>query len=352
MIGAPNLLPLLDLNLKSAPVPDSPPAFSLNNFLASGDIEAAATSPGKMSDLAAFGFSLNAASRSILNKDSILRLVTIDSPNGAYIVIRIEPVDERSGYIGERFLFDWSCVQIWINFMLSRLCTREGFFGRKKLDANFDRYEIPEKLEDDFDRYKIPEKLKRMLSKFERDKEQLNKSTLHWYENNIAKVNNKGGNIRLFSIHLGVPGLPEQDSVVNLAQYICAQINAVKINITTTRVDRAKLYWIPREECRWADILGWDGALRKLLRKTGPPTEGYFESNFSLIRSYFHKGTLPQQLGAFIRAPDEELHPMFRKSPPPKEKESDEENEDADDNSDARPLAEEAGGSNDDGASL
>ena len=247
MIGAPNLLPLLDLNLKSAPVPDSPPVFSLDTFLAAGDIGAAVTSPG---NAVAFGFSPNAASRSNLNKDSILRLVTIDSPNGAYIVIRIEPVDERSGFIGERFLFDWSCVQIWINFMLSRLCTREGFFGRKKLDANFDRYEIPEKLEDDFDRYKIPEKLKRMLSKFERDKAPLNKSTLHWYENNIAKVNNKGGNIRLFSIHLGVPGLPELDSVINLAQYICAQINSVKTNNMTTRVVQAKLYWIPREECR------------------------------------------------------------------------------------------------------
>ena len=47
MIGAPNLLPRFDLNLKSAPVPDSPPAFSLNNFLAAGDIGVAATSPGK-----------------------------------------------------------------------------------------------------------------------------------------------------------------------------------------------------------------------------------------------------------------------------------------------------------------
>jgi len=298
--GSPNLLPRFNLNFKPAPVAESPPAFSLNNFLASGDIGAAATSPGKTSDLAAFGLSPNPTSRSVLNKDSILRLVTIDSPNGAYIVLRVEPLDERSGSLGEKFLFD----------------------AMRAKEANWT------------------------------EPINMNKSTLHWYENNVAKVNNKGWNIRLFSIHLGVPGLPELDSVINLAQYICAQINSVKANNTTTRVDQTKLYWIPREECRWADILGWDGALRKLLRKTGPPTGGYFESNFSLIRSYFHKGTLPQQLGAFIHAPDEELHPMFRKSPPCEEKESEEENEDVDDNSDAKPPAEEAEESNDDGASL
>ena len=171
----------------------------------------------KTSDLAAFGLSPNAASRSVLNKDSILRLVTIDSPNGAYIVIRIEPMDERSGSLGEKFLFD----------------------AVRAKDSNWT------------------------------EAINMNKSTLQWYENNLAKVNNKGWNIRLFSIHLGVPGLPELDSVINLAQYICAQINSVKTNNTTTRVDQAKLYWISREECRWADILGWDGALRKLLRKTG-----------------------------------------------------------------------------------
>jgi hypothetical protein len=242
-----------------------PPAFNLNNFLSSANLpagSAAAGSPARVNNLSAFGLSASPTSASFNNKDSKLRGVVIESPNGAYLIFRAQPNDERNGSLGEKYLFD----------------------AMRQKEANWT------------------------------ENINMNKSCLQWYDDNTAIVNNRGYNIRLFVIHLGAPEIPEHDKVINLAEYVCHQINTAQGNSTITRVDHENFYWVPRGECCWYDVLGWDQALRKLLRKTGPPTPGYFEKNMELIRSYFHEGTLPQQLATFLYAPANELHISLRKA--------------------------------------
>lgn len=284
---------LPDLNFVPAPAPENAPAFNLSSFLSSGNIPSRSGfngSPARISNLSAFGLAPSPTSSTVINKDGLLMCVVIDSPNGAYIIFRAVPVDERGGSLGEKYLFDAIRVK----------------------EPNWC------------------------------DSINMNKSCLHWFENNIQMLNNRGYPIREFTIHLGTPGLPEPESVFSLAEYVCQQVNGADGNNTTTRVDRNRFYWIPRGECCWYDIIGWDAALRKLIRKTGPPNAGYFERNLALIRSFFREGTLPEQLAAFIHAPESELHPSLRRNIAPPEASDNDEDDGSEEDGDHKPSAESA----------
>lgn len=120
--------------------------------------------------------------------------------------------------------------------------------------------------------------------------------------------NNKGYAIRLFVIQLACR--PPKDSPVNIGQYICRHVNATPGNKTTIVVDEENFFWIePEQKPVWADVVGSQAALTRLLGMTGPLTADFFNTYKEAIHQHFQPKTLSLELARILHAPNDELHP-------------------------------------------
>ena len=139
---------------------------------------------------------------------------------------------------------------------------------------------------------------------------------LHWYDNDMPQLNPKGYNIRLFVIPCSE--VPAESSIINLAKYICTNINGMPNNSMVIEMNPQDLFWIPTAKGPvWSDIIGSDAALKMLMEKKGMPKPGYYFRNSVAIHSYFHPHTFMLDLAHALHAPIDQVHPEFCKHESP-----------------------------------
>ena len=56
-------------------------------------------------------------------------------------------------------------------------------------------------------------------------------------------------------------------NIMHLGQHICDQINATPGNNTTITIQEETFFWIPHGMAVWLDIIGYNVALRALIRE-------------------------------------------------------------------------------------
>lgn len=164
---------------------------------------------------------------------------------------------------------------------------------------------------------------------------------LHWFDHDQPQLNPKGYNIRLFVIPF--EEVPTEESVVQLGEHICQNINAAPNNNTTISIIPGQCFWIPTEQNPvWSDVIGSDAALKALVEKKGMPASGCYNTNREAIHSYFRPFTFTLDLARVLHAPIEQVHPELReemnqencKKPPLAEDEIEVELQDTDDDDD------------------
>jgi len=136
--------------------------------------------------------------------------------------------------------------------------------------------------------------------------------TLNWYHNNTPMRNERGYFMRLFCIYTkGEP--PTRPSLLHLGRHICAQLNAIKGNDTVTTLDEATCFWLDPINVVWADVIGFDEALKNLMKETSTPFpyDGFYEAHENTIHTYFHRRSLDIELADILFAPMRELHPSY-----------------------------------------
>ena len=134
---------------------------------------------------------------------------------------------------------------------------------------------------------------------------------LHWYHNDEEQKNPKNYNIRLFVIPCAE--FPSEESVYQLAEYICQNVNAMPSNTTTISVNPGDFFWIPNDQNPvWSDVIGSDAALKGLVEKKGMPKAGYYEQNKEAIHTYFRPQTFTIDLARVLHAPIDQVHPQLR----------------------------------------
>jgi len=136
--------------------------------------------------------------------------------------------------------------------------------------------------------------------------------TLNWYHNNTPMRNERGYFMRLFCIYTkGEP--PTRPSLLHLGRHICAQLNAIKGNDTVTTLDEATCFWLDPINVVWADVIGFDEALKNLMKETSTPLpyDGFYEAHENTIHTYFHQRSLDIEFADILFAPMRELHPSY-----------------------------------------
>ena len=134
---------------------------------------------------------------------------------------------------------------------------------------------------------------------------------LHWFDNDQPVLNPKNYNIRLFVISCAET--PEEESVMQLGQFICDSINDMPNNSTTISINKDNFFWIPNEQGPvWADVIGSDAALKTLVEKKGMPKAGFYDFNKDVIHTYFRPHTFTMDLARVLHAPIEQVHPQLR----------------------------------------
>lgn len=211
--------------------------------------------------LASFGIkpaaSLSSTMSTTKNKNSMLKCCLIPAGLDSAIVFRLQPIDPTCNNWSEKCFFD-------------ALRRHDEWVTRLAFDTN----------------------------------------CLFWFENNIPQKNSKDFTTRMFVIR--TEDNPSDEQLVRLGHHICAEINKLPNNTTTTLIDENSYFWIPRGEAVWADIIGIDEALAQLTKKHGHPHPGYFELHKDTINTYFHSGTYSVPLARALHAPVEEIHPSVR----------------------------------------
>jgi hypothetical protein len=136
-------------------------------------------------------------------------------------------------------------------------------------------------------------------------------TVIFWFRENVPQLNPKGYNIRLFTIRIESESPPIKANLVALGQFICDQLNAIPGNQNSISVDEHSFFWVP-DGAVWSDIMGIDAALAALFKEHGHPTgPEWFETNRSIIYSYFRAGTFTREMVQLLYAPIDELDPSI-----------------------------------------
>ena len=256
-------------NVDQSPSPRIP-TFKIDDFELKHNIPRerhSAGSPNRISGLAAFGLKKSPRA-SEYTRDCVLYAVVIKASDGIYIIYRIEGLNSKVSNMGEKYLADEVCGNMKNKYEQSTWAEGMGF------DPKHEK----------------------------------------WFHHDVAMVNFKNYNKKLFIIHSDNEDLPSDEQVMGIGECICKHINAIEGNNVQTRpAPPNSFYWIPPGECVWYDILGWSGACARLMRTTGHsdtgrPSEGFWKDNITLIRSYFRKGELPRGLVEYLHAPNDEIN--------------------------------------------
>lgn len=139
-------------------------------------------------------------------------------------------------------------------------------------------------------------------------------ANLYWYRNNEPVLNNKSFKIRLFAIK-AIGQVPPKERMVEIGKKICQYLNAEEQNDTITIVDESNYFWMGPGVV-WSDIIGYTDALGALLRETNEKhfTRGFYHRHKDTVLSYFHTGTMDENLVRVLDAPLSELHPSLRQN--------------------------------------
>ena len=212
-------------------------------------------------DLTAFGFKpAGLGPEKLHNRDSMLKCCVIEGPYQNAIVFHVQPIDPKYGN------GSWT----------------------EKCFADAIRLNMPWVASLAFDRT----------------------NQYFWFHENHPQKNPKDYLIRMFVILAESDVIPKEN-IVQLANYVCSNLNATPNNKTKTSFDENSLFWLGHGAV-WSDIMGYDAALTRLLKETGTPAPGYYEEHRSLIHSYFHCGTFDLVLAQTLHAPVAEIHPALR----------------------------------------
>ena len=107
--------------------------------------------------------------------------------------------------------------------------------------------------------------------------------------------------------------MPTEESVAQLGEFVCQNVNAAPDNNTTLSLQRGDCFWIPNQSNPvWSDVIGSDAALKDLVSKKGAPMLGFCELNAEAVHSHFRQNTFTVELARVLHAPHEQIHPQLR----------------------------------------
>jgi hypothetical protein len=240
------------------------------------------SSPGSL--LARFGIQASTspvATRGFNNSVSILKCCLIDTAENAAIVFRLEAKNQpkNTGTWMEKLFVD----------ALNNALNNKFVLDPKNVEINF--------------------------------VQALNIETkcMFWFHDNQPQMNARGFCFRLFVIK--VAKVPSQESTIELATYLCEQLNKLDKknegtnNATTVELHESDFFWKPSPNTVWADVIGINAALDMLQKAKGTPgNQDYYVTHKSFIDSLFHSGTYSIDLAEKLYAPVEEIDPSLRAS--------------------------------------
>ena len=144
---------------------------------------------------------------------------------------------------------------------------------------------------------------------------------LTWYHLNIAVINPKNYQVRLFRMQTG--NVSNNQQLIGLGEHICGVLNQIQENTPSNYTPQAvqvaaenEYFWIP-DRAVWADVIGSDAAYARLIGQIRSEPDGHLEwyqSNKACIDSYFHSGSYSMGLARILGAPIEEVHPNARQA--------------------------------------